>query len=91
MYVEPLISSRPECLANPSWTVERIRGTPAAMARPKYGDPLGFLLHPYQCHLFRDLDARLGGTGRPIVFPFSSLSFSLSLSAIFVSGSLNKT
>lgn len=34
------------------------------MARPEHGHPPRLLFHPYQCHMFRDLDARSGGTGK---------------------------
>ncbi len=56
------------CIANITWTVERIRGTTAAMARSEYGYPFRILFHPFQCHMFRDLDARSGGTGRQLSF-----------------------
>lgn len=34
------------------------------MACPKHGHPPRLSFHPYQCHMFRDLDARSGRTGK---------------------------
>lgn len=45
-------------------TVERLRRISTTMARPKHGDPLGFLLHSEQCHMPGDLHTGLGWTGR---------------------------
>ena len=38
------------------------------MARSEYGHPFRILFHPFQCHMFGDLDARSGGTGRQLSF-----------------------
>ena len=43
--------------------MERVCGTTAAMARPEHGHPPGILFHPYQCYMFRGLDAGPGRTG----------------------------
>lgn len=32
------------------------------MACAEYGHPVGILLHPYERHMFGDLDARFGWT-----------------------------
>lgn len=38
------------------------------MARSKYGDPLGFLLHCWQRHMPGNIRARSGWTGRATTF-----------------------
>lgn len=60
--------------------MECVCGASAIMACTKHGHSVGILLHPVECDLPCDLDARFGGTS---MLRFSDYHISLSTDCVY--------